>query len=179
MHPATPAAVVELARRHLGLEKDFVVARAVGLQPDKERRRDPDQLRTLWMDLVAHASQPEPGQDPSAPAPPVPAGAAEAAETAGTAEVAEAPQAAEVAGASTPPEPPRPAGAEEPRTAPEEQEADEGFDPADLNDLDDLDDLDDAPSHAYDIEQKIKATFPGAELARLPDTEDDQSGVPK
>ena len=40
-------------------------------------------------------------------------------------------------------------------------------------DLADLDDLTEAPSHAHDIEQKIKATFPGAELTLLPESTDD------
>ena len=48
-------------------------------------------------------------------------------------------------------------------------------------DLEDLDALDEAPSHAHDIEQKIKAAFPGTEFAVLADadtdTDADQGGA--
>ena len=60
--------------------------------------------------------------------------------------------------------------------------ADEFYEPPDEDqsvddfDLADLLDMADAPSHAHDIEQKIKATFPGAELTLLPDPESDQDG---
>ena len=60
--------------------------------------------------------------------------------------------------------------------------ADEFYEPPDEDqsvddfDLADLLDMADAPSHAHDIEQKIKATFPGAELTLLPDPENDQDG---
>ena len=67
MHPKTPTEVVEWARRHLGLDREFVVARAVDLQPDRERRRDPDQLQALWKDLVAHMSEARPEADPTGP----------------------------------------------------------------------------------------------------------------
>ena len=40
-------------------------------------------------------------------------------------------------------------------------------------DLYDLEALDEAPSHAHDIEQKIKAAFPGTEFAVLADADAD------
>ena len=54
--------------------------------------------------------------------------------------------------------------------APPEEEAVDGFN------LADLDDLTEAPSHAHDIEEKIKATFPGTELALLPEPDGDNAG---
>ena len=46
-------------------------------------------------------------------------------------------------------------------------------------DLYDLEALDEAPSHADEIEQKIKAAFPGTEFAVLsePDADGDQGGA--
>ena len=203
MHPKTPTEVVEWARRHLGLDRDFVVARAVDLQPDKERRRDPDQLQALWKDLVAHASEARPEADPTGPGadatgpeadatgpeadptgpetdptgPETDATGPEADATGPTpsASVAsggatETSPAASVTVASSPSGPPQPADAEELHTPPEEQEIVDGFD------LSDLHELAEAPSHAHDIEQKIKATFPGAELTLLPDPEGDGDG---
>ena len=165
MHPKTPTEVVEWARRHLGLDRDFVVARAVDLQPDKERRRDPDQLQALWKDLVAHASEARPEADPTGPEadPTGPTPSASVASAGAT----ETSPAASVAVASGPPQP---ADAEELHAPPEEQEIVDGFDFADLHELAE------APSHAHDIEQKIKATFPGAELTLLPDPEGDGDG---
>ena len=161
MHPKTPTEVVECARRHLGLDQEFVVARAVDLQPDQERRRDPDQLLALWKDLVVHVSKARPEADPSAPEPPVPVASGGASETN---------PAASAAVASGPSGPPQPADTEEFHAPPEEQEIVDGFD------LSDLHELAEAPSHAHDIEQKIKATFPGAELTLLPDPEGDGDG---
>ena len=46
----------------------------------------------------------------------------------------------------------------------------DNFDPAELHDLDE------APSHAHDIEQKIRSTFPGTEFAVLPDPDDEVEG---
>ena len=135
MHPKTPTEVVEWARRHLGLDRAHVVARAVDLQPDQERRRDPAQLQALWQDLVAHAAKAVPDEEDDALPEEVELGA--------------------------PPED------EEVDAPPEDQEIVDGFD------LADLDDLAEAPSHAHDIEQKIKATFPGAELTLLPEPTDD------
>ena len=40
-------------------------------------------------------------------------------------------------------------------------------------DLAELHALDEAPSHAHDIEQKIRSTFPGTEFAVLPDPDDE------
>ena len=149
MRPASPTEVVELAGRHLGLERDFVVARAVDLEPDTERRRDPAQLQALWKDLVARASNAVPVEEVDAPS------------------KAEAPPQAEA-----PPELDAPA---EPEAPPEfdassDEEAVDGFD------LADLDDLAEAPSHAHDIEEKIKATFPGTELTLLPEPDGDNAG---
>ena len=161
MHPKTPTEVVECARRYLGLDREFVVARAVDLQPDQERRRDPDQLLALWKDLVAQVSKARPEGDPSAPAPPVPVASGGASEPN---------PAAPVAVASGPSGPPQPADTDELHAPPAEQEIVDGFDFADLHELAE------APSHAHDIEQKIKATFPGAELTLLPDPGGDGDG---
>ena len=151
---------MEWARRHLGLEREFVVARAKELEPDQELRRSPAQLQALWRDLVARASDAVPAGEvdapPEAEAPPEPDGPPEA----------EAPPELD-----RPPEPdgppeaggPSEAGAPPELDAPPEEEAVDGFD------LADLDDLADAPSHAHDIEEKIKATFPGTELTLLPE----------
>ena len=143
MRPASPKEVVELAGRHLGLERAFVVARAVDLEPDQERRREPAQLQALWKDLVAHASN-----------------------TVSTGEVDGASE------AEAPPALDGPTEAEAPPEldAPPEAEAVDGFD------LADLDDLAEAPSHAHDIEEKIKATFPGTELTLLPEPDGDNAG---
>lgn len=43
-------------------------------------------------------------------------------------------------------------------------------------DIADLDNLVEAPSHAQDIEQKIKAAFPGTEFALLSDPAESQEG---
>ena len=166
MQPKTPTEVVEWARRHLGLDRSFVVARAVDLEPDQERRREPVQLQSLWKDLVANVTKP------------VPAGAVDAPPAAGAPPVVGAPPAvgapAEVAeGSYTRPEGDALAEADAPAVVdapPEEAETVDGFD------LADLDDLVEAPSHAHDIEQKIKATFPGAQLAVLPEPEGDGTG---
>ena len=143
MRPASPKEVVELAGRHLGLERAFVVARAVDLEPDQERRREPAQLQALWKDLVAHATN-----------------------TVSTGEVDGASE------AEAPPALDGPTEAEAPPEldAPPEAEAVDGFD------LADLDDLAEAPSHAHDIEEKIKATFPGTELTLLPEPDGDNAG---
>ena len=133
---------MELAGRHLGLEQAFVVARAVDLEPDQERRREPAQLQALWKDLVAHATNT------------VPAGEADRPSEAEAPPELDGPPEAE-----TSPEP----------EAPPEPEAVDGFD------LADLDDLAEAPSHAHDIEEKIKATFPGTELTLLPEPDGDET----
>ena len=143
MRPTSPSEVVELAGRHLGLERAFVVARAVDLEPDKERRREPAQLQALWKDLVAQVSDAVPAEEvgglPEAEAPP---------------ELDPPPE------AEAPPE----------LDPPPEEEAVDGFD------LADLDDLAEAPSHAHDIEEKIKATFPGTELTLLSEPDGDNAG---
>ena len=43
-------------------------------------------------------------------------------------------------------------------------------------DLAELHALDEAPSHAHDIEQKIRSTVPGTEFAVLPDPDDEAEG---
>ena len=153
MHPKTPTEVVEWARRHLGLDRAHVVARAVDLQPDQERRRDPAQLQALWQDLVAHAAKAVPDEEGDALPEEVELGALPE-----EVEVGAPPEEVEL---GAPPED------EEVDAPPEDQEVVDGFD------LADLDDLAEAPSHAHDIEQKIKATFPGAELTLLPEPTDD------
>jgi len=143
MRPASPSEVVELAGRHLGLERASVVARAIDLEPDTERRREPAQLQALWKDLVAHGAN------------------AVSAE-----EVDESPEAEAAPELDGPPEAEVPPELD----APPEEEAVDGFD------LADLDDLSEAPSHAHDIEEKIKATFPGTELTLLPEPDGDNAG---
>ena len=56
IQPGSPSEVVQLAAQHLGLDQEFVVLRAKELEPDQQRRREPDQLRALWLHLVAHVS---------------------------------------------------------------------------------------------------------------------------
>ena len=189
MHPQSPTQVVEWARQHLDLDREFVVARAVDLQPDQERRRDPAQLQALWRDLVAHAAGASPEADPpasEASAPIVESGPAEsefspaasvavAADPAGHAEPAPADDPAPAAEPAAPADDPAPAAepaapADEPDTPPDQAELVDGFDLADLHELAE------APSHAHDIEQKIEATFPGTEFTLLPDPEGDEPG---
>ena len=69
MRPRSPTEVVDLARRHLALERPFVVARAMELEPDRERRREPAQLQALWQDLLEHAPRTgaEPAPHPTTP----------------------------------------------------------------------------------------------------------------
>lgn len=167
MQPRTPTEVVDWARRHLGLDRSFVVARATDLEPDQERRREPAQLQALWKDLVVHAVGPAPSEEAVAPpvvegpleavAPPVVEGPLEAVAP----PVVEGPL--EAAASPDIEDPPKAA-------APPEEEAVDGFD------LADLDDLAEAPSHAHDIEEKIKATFPGTELTLLPEPDGDNAG---
>ena len=200
MSPKTPSEVVELARRHLGLDREFVVARAVDLQPDRERRREPAQLQALWVDLVEHSAQPSPEPDLSSSAGPV-AAVSESSSAGPVAAVSESSSAGPVKAVSEPdspaPEPSAvvseedspaivavapiaaaPTGAESPAPAdmeathmpPDHQEGVDSFDLAELHDLVD------APSHADDIEEKIKLTFPGAELTLLPDPDGHDDG---
>ncbi len=221
MRPRSPTEVVDLARRYLGLERAFVVARAVDLEPDRERRREPAQLHALWRDLLEHAARVSPEPDSPAIEPPADAPepassvsgppddaleppASEPLPSVDQASVAESPL--DMAPAMEQPVEPDPATellAEpdsgtnwEARATPTDPVVDwsaipigpsrsteDAATPAQLEDeeydgfdLTDLHDLAEAPSHAHDIEQKIKATFPGAELTLLPDPEDDEDG---
>lgn len=155
IRPTSPTEVVELAGRHLGLERAFVVARAVDLEPDQERRREPAQLQALWKDLVAHASDTVPAEEVDGPS-----------------EAEVPPELDGPTEAEAPPELDGPSEAEAPPDldGPPEEEAVDGFD------LADLDDLAEAPSHAHDIEEKIKATFPGTELTLLPEPDGENAG---
>ena len=266
MRPGSPTEVVELARRHLSLERPFVVARAIELEPDQDRRRDPAQLQALWQDLLQHArnvpaepppasaSPSAPGEsastslsgsvdlesastslsgsvdlesasaslsgsvDPASPSPPAgaPGTDTQVAQTQDRPEPASLPgdrsepqsgvpaPAGPTAGAdaavSLPRDEPVPGGRSESqpearslpgdRSAPQAgvasqsgppppAEPDYGFGSPDLDDemagfdLAELHALDEAPSHAHDIEQKIKSVFPGTEFAMLPDPDDD------
>ena len=164
MRPRSPSEVVELARRHLALESPFVVARAKELEPDRERRRDPAQLQALWQDLLEHAPRtraPAPVAESPAPA------------SASASPPADAP---EMDSPVTQP-PDRSEPEAEPPTGP-----DAGLEPAEFDadvesfDLAELHALDEAPSHAHDIEQKIRSTFPGTEFAVLPDPDDEAEG---
>ena len=178
MQPKTPTDVVDWARRHLSLDRSFVVARAVDLEPDKERRREPAQLQALWKDLVTHATAATVGADRagsgSAPAAADRAGSGSAPAAADRAGSGSAPAAAEASPAApvavTEPFEQANVGVADEADAPPEEEAVDGFD------LADLDDLAEAPSHAHDIEEKIKATFPGTELTLLPEPDGDNAG---
>ena len=137
MQPTSPTDVVAWARSHLGVDKSFVVARAVALEPDQERRREPAQLQALWRDLVAQAAEAD------SPAP-------ESSENATATDEGNRAEAGPVS------------------------------EPSPTDDIDhylaELDDSAEAPSHAHDIEQKIKAVFPGTEFVDLPDPEDGEAG---
>ena len=159
MRPNGPKQVVEWARRHLGLEREFVVARAVELEPDQELRRSPVQIQALWEALVAHATGTSRAPDPPAPQ------ASVSVVEAGSSEAQ-----ASVAVASGPAEPAAASPDEEPGPLPDQADVAEDFDLADLHDLAE------APSHDHDIEEKIKATFPGTELALLPEPDGDNAG---
>jgi hypothetical protein len=165
MQPKTPTDVVDWARRHLGLDRSSVVARAVDLEPDKERRRELAQLQALWKDLVAHATAATVEADRAG------SGSVAEADRAGS---GSAPAAAEASPAApavvTEPFEHANVGAADETDAPPEEEAVDDFD------LADLDDLAEAPSHAHDIEEKIKATFPGTELTLLPEPDGDDAG---
>ena len=178
MRPRSPTEVVELARRHLALEPPFVVARAKELEPDRERRREPAQLQTLWQDLLEHASRT--GAEP-APSPTTPTAVAPSPAPASTAPAAETPAAtappADPPGADSTVAPPqhRP----EPEAEPPPTEPDAGLSAPDFEadvdgfDLAELQALDEAPSHAHDIEQKLKSAFPGTQFELLPDPDDE------
>ena len=196
MQPMSPTDVVNWARLHLGLEKEFVVARATELEPDQVRRREPVQLQALWKDLLAHAAVATPQAD--SPAPESPATTAEATEAAAAgagstdASLAEAvPAGAAPASEASPPESGRAAvasGAQESMPVAVQTGHDQpaahaetlGAAPAEADDVDhylaELDDSAEAPSHAHDIEQKIKAVFPGTKFVDLPDPEEDEAG---
>ncbi len=180
MQPKTPTEVVDWARWHLGLDQSFVVARATDLEPDQERRREPGQLQALWKDLVVHAVGPAPAEESVAP--PVVEGPLEAAaspdiegplEAAAPPDIEDPPEVAAPPDIEDPPEVAAPPDIEDPpevAAPPKEAETVDGFD------LADLDDLAEAPSHAHDIEEKIKATFPGTELTLLPEPDGDNAG---
>ena len=200
MRPRSPTEVVDLARRHLGLERTFVVARAVELEPSQESRRDPAQLQALWRDLLEHAAKASPEPDspvleppadvpqPDSPvsAPPTdasdPAAASESASSSESASASDPAATSESASASGPASASESASSSEPLPP---AYSDARFGPSDFNaemdslDLYDLEALDEAPSHADEIEQKIKAAFPGTEFAVLsdPDADGDQGGA--
>ena len=173
MRPGSPTEVVELARRHLALEPPFVVARAKELEPDQDRRRDPAQLQALWQDLLQQA--------PHAPA--ERASAAVASPAAAPEADAPVPQPQDrpetAPGSEDRSEPPPEAAPLQPETLPPSAEADDGLAPTDFDeevddfDLAELHALDEAPSHAHDIEQKLKSAFPGTEFGLLPDPDDE------
>ena len=171
MRPRSPTEVVELARRHLGLEQPFVVARAKELEPDPQRRRDPARLQALWQDLLEHAPKASAGPAPAARAPAAEAAALIPADTAPAADEPEADSPV-----TQPPGRPEPE-AEPPPSGPGAGSGYFGFDTdVDSLDLAELHALDEAPSHAHDIEQKIKSAFPGTEFAMLPDPDDEAEG---
>ena len=169
MRPGSPTEVVELARRHLALEPPFVVARAKELEPDRERRREPVQLQALWQDLLQHAPQ-APAERASA-AVASPAAAPEA--DAPVPQPQDRPETAP--GSEDRSEPAPEAAPRQPETLPPSAAADDGLAPTDFDeevddfDLAELHALDEAPSHAHDIEQKLKSAFPGTQFELLPD----------
>jgi len=173
MRPGSPTEVVELARRHLSMERPFVVARAKELEPDQDRRRDPAQLQALWQDLLQHAPQ-APAERASA-AVVSPAAAPEA--DAPVPQTQDRPETAP--GSEDRSEPPPEAAPLQPETLPPSAEADDGLAPTDFDeevddfDLAELQALDEAPSHAHDIEQKLKSAFPGTQFELLPDPDDE------
>jgi hypothetical protein len=64
LRPATPTEVVELAVRHLGLSEGVVVERARQMLPprvDSSAPRDPSELVSLWLALVAEHRPDESG----------------------------------------------------------------------------------------------------------------------
>ena len=166
MRPGSPTEVVDLARRHLSLEPPFVVARAKELEPDRDRRRDPAQLQALWQDLLQHARN-----VPAEPPPASPAAGADAPVARPQDEPGPGPadRSERQSGVSPQPEPPPRAEPDDGLASDLDEEVD-GFDPAELHALDE------APSHAHDIEQKIRSTFPGTEFAVLPDPDDEVEG---
>ncbi len=173
MRPRSPTEVVDLARRHLALEPPFVVARAKELEPDKQRRRDPDQLQVLWQDLLEHA--PKASTEP-APSTTAPAAEAPAPAPSGMAPPAGAPEADPPA--TQPRDRPEPE-ADPPPTEPDpESSSPDPGDDVDSFDLEELHALDEAPSHAHDIEQKLRSAFPGTEFAVLPDPDDEAGSEP-
>ncbi|MYG98632.1 MAG: hypothetical protein F4144_04080 [Acidimicrobiaceae bacterium] len=101
--------------------------------------------------------------------------------------MAEAPAPAPV-GTAPPADPPeadsvaQPLDRSEPEAEPPPTEPDAAFGSTDFDadvdgvDLAELHALDEAPSHAHDIEQKIRSTFPGTEFEVLPDPEDEAEG---
>lgn len=163
LHPNTPTEVVQWAAQHLGLDRAFVVARAKELEPDQERRRDPARLHDLWKDLVAHAAQ-SAGESPAPSASDV-------------VPAATSPLAEENSLDHAPSSAGEPAAQEAPPVADDHApDVTAAYDDADGFDLADLESLVEAPSHAQDIEQKIKAAFPGTEFVLLPDPTEPQDG---
>ena len=73
LRPTTPTEVIELAVRHLGLDKAVVVERATQMlapRSDKAVQRDPAELTPLWLALVSEhggASSPVPDRDVEEP----------------------------------------------------------------------------------------------------------------
>jgi hypothetical protein len=70
LRPTTPTEVVGLAVRHLGLTEGVVVERARQMLPprvDTSAPRDPSELVSLWLALVAE-HRPDESEPPAAPA---------------------------------------------------------------------------------------------------------------
>ncbi len=183
MRPGSPTEVAEMARRHLSLERPFVVARAKELEPDQDRRRDPVQLQALWQDLLQHAPQAPAERASAAVASPAAAPEADAPVPQPQDRPETSPESEDRS--EPPPEaaPLQPEAAPlQPETLPASAEADDGLAPTDFDeeadgfDLAELHALDEAPSHAHDIEQKLKSAFPGTQFGLLPDPDDDEAG---
>jgi len=198
MQPQSPSEVVKSAGQHLGLDRDFVIARAVELEPDQQRRREPGQLQALWLDLVAHVNESDSAvqADASPPDDATPENATPDTESAPEGNGQTAPE------SQQPDQPPeQPQQPEQPPEQPDqpgesqqsEQSQQRNSDPAtdtqaaqnnaedklgvdNLNSLNELNESDEAPSHAQDVTEKTKdvteeigAVFPGTEFTVQPD----------
>ena len=190
LQPGSPSEVVQLAERHLGLDREVVIARATALEPDRQRRREPGQLRALWLDLVDSATEADDqspadertAQDPPSGVESAPSPAADEPSLTEDAQSAAAESAVEPA-ESAEPEPAEPEPAELAATTHEQEsgrtEESEESDGAlreteepeetDFASASEFDELAEAPSHAQDIADKIEAAFPGVEFVMLPD----------
>ncbi len=174
LRPQTAKEVVELAERHLGLSREFVVARANEILPPRESGpRRPDELLELWRDLIAGSSARPPAHEELLPE--SPESGARAADHGSGPGMGQG----SVSSPVPVPEPER-ADAPEPQDAEPVRQAVPGAGAAavragdsepDDEQVIDLDDLADAPSEAVGIEAKLMQAFPGSEIVTLHESE--------